>query len=114
MRGIAAAFVTRGLCALHVEQFSDLRWIARFEILPQHDEPETTISAMLHAVDALDEPRAEVWRQCSVREFNIGYSSGTHPKALEQRLSNALLSRIANCGATVGITIYRIDPIGER
>ena len=111
---LAAQLRARGLFALHVAVVGGSEWHGHFEIMGDADDPEHTIGAMLDAIEALDEASAAVWRQCQVREFNIGYSSGREPHSVTQHLSNALLRRIANSGATVGITIYLIDPTGER
>lgn len=75
-------------------------------------EPEPNIIRLLDAVDALTDASRELWNRCLKREFDVGYDCGDEPWAFNQGLSNDVLRRMADCGATFRITIYpqRPDP----
>lgn len=69
-------------------------------------EPEPNIQRLLDAVDALSDGARELWAVCSKREFNVGYDCGDEPWAFNQGLSNDVLRRMADCGASFRITLY--------
>lgn len=73
-------------------------------------EPEPNIIHLLDAVDALSVAGREIWNRCSKREFNIGYDCGDEPWCFNQGISNQVLRRIADCGASFSITLYPYRP----
>ena len=82
-------------------------WHVTFETYGmQKDEPEQSIDEMLLAVESLSKPLQNIWSNCTLREFNIGYDCGNEPWAFNQGLSAKLLQRIAAVGASIRITIY--------
>ncbi len=70
------------------------------------DEPEHTIAVMLKVIESLRGPSLKEWKNCKLREFNIGYDCGSKPWAFNQGLSSELLGRVAAIGASIRITIY--------
>ncbi len=115
---LAEALSARGVFALYpMSQGADGRWYCTLEIedciaRPGY-EPEQTIRVMLSAIEAVLAPEgdaraAELWRTCTLREFNIGYDCGDEPWAFNQGLSNETLRRIAACGGTLRWTIYPV------
>jgi hypothetical protein len=81
----------------------------RFYVLCEDDndtEPEPNIIRLLDAVDALSVSARELWDRCSKREFNVGYDCGDQPWSFNQGLSNQVLRRMADCGASFRITLY--------
>ena len=96
-----------GVSALNVMRIDNDRWVANFETAREFDAPESCIHAMLDAIDQLSTAGRDDWQQCAKREFNIGIRSGAEPHSLGLHLSNPLLRRVADEGATVGMTIYR-------
>ncbi len=105
-KGLASAFVTGGVFALHVARRDDGLWYARFETDESYDEPEPNIAAILNVVDSLTGPLRSAWDGCKLREFNIGYDCGDNPWAFNQGLSAALLGRVAAASASLRITLY--------
>ena len=95
-----------GVFSLHVTQGGDGEWSATFETDEIHNEPETNIAALLDVIENLDETHRTTWSRCTQREFNIGYDCGHEPWAFNHGLSNALIRRIADVGASVRFTIY--------
>jgi hypothetical protein len=76
-------------------------------------EPEPNIRRLLDAVDRLSADAREIWARCSKREFNVGYDCGDEPWSFNQGLSNVVLRRIADCGASFRITLYPYRPETE-
>jgi hypothetical protein len=109
LRGLAAAFDSHGIHPLHVTYGEDAKWHASFETAEHHDQPEANIAAMLAAIEALTEDMRTVWRECLLREFNLGYDCGAKPWAFNQGLSSQLLGRMAAAGASLRITLYPPD-----
>ncbi len=106
---LAAALELRGVRALHVTKGDDGRWYSILEAEPigiAHDQAEPALVAMLDAIESLAGEAKEVWSECRVREFNIGYDCGDEPWAFNNGLSNWTLKRIAAAGATLRFTIY--------
>ncbi len=103
---LAAIFDSRGVFPLHVGREEDGLCYARIETQDSHREPEQNIAAMVAVVESLEEPHRSVWRQCTTREFNLGYNCGADPWAFNQGLSTDLLGRIAGIDASLRITTY--------
>jgi hypothetical protein len=106
LTALARVFDSRGLFPLYVTHGDDERWYATFEVLGQHTEPEPNIAEMIAVVESLRAPHRSVWRDCMLREFNIGYDCGAEPWAFNQGLSCELLRRIAAVGASLRWTLY--------
>lgn len=103
---LASALESRGLCVFHVVKGEDSLWYARFETDVQADEPERTIEIMVAALESLPEELRSVLRRCRLEELDIGYKCGDAPWAFNQGLSNALLGRVADLGASLRVTIH--------
>jgi hypothetical protein len=69
-------------------------------------EPEPDIVRLLDVIEALSGPARELWARCSKREFNVGYDCGDEPWSFNQGISNQVLRRMADCGASFCITLY--------
>lgn len=108
---IASEFEARGL-SVHVTPGND----GRFYLLCEDcndTEPEPNIKCLLDAVDALSDDSRKLWARCSKREFDIGYDCGDEPWSFNQGISNDVLFRMANCGASLRITLYPHRPESE-
>lgn len=79
-----------------------------------YKQPETSISTLLTAIEALGRKERAIWRSCRLREFNIGYDCGSEPWAFNQGLSNQTLARIAAVGATLRWTLYPPEPWAKQ
>jgi len=105
---LASELEAYGLTA-HVTPGDD----GRFYVLCEDyndNEPEPNIKRLLDAVDALSDESRELWSRCSKREFNVGYDCGDEPWSFNQGLSNDVLRRMSNCGASFRITLYPHRP----
>jgi hypothetical protein len=114
LRPLAAAFESQGVFPLHVKQGENGSWYATLETEEQYEDPESSIAAMLSVIEKFDEPERNVWQSLKLREFNIGYDCGIEPWAFNQGLSNALLQRIAEVGASVRVTLYPPESLREK
>ncbi|MGC1274545.1 MAG: hypothetical protein WBC44_12640 [Planctomycetaceae bacterium] len=103
---LAKALEASGVSPLHVTHAEDNHWYAAFETDESYDEPESNITAILDAVDSLDERRRQAWQSCVQREFNIGYDCGAEPWAFNFGFSCDLLRRMSGYGASLRITLY--------
>lgn len=106
LTGLAESLSLHGLWTLAVVQGEDGLWHASFETDTQFSEPEPNIAAMLTAIEQLDNAEKEIWADCYLREFNMGYDCGAEPWAFNQGLSNLLLARLAAAGASLRWTLY--------
>ncbi len=107
---LAKEFESHGL-AVVVTPGDDGRFYVLCEDM-NDTEPEPNIKRLLDAADALSVDARELWARCSKREFNVGYDCGDEPWSFNQGLSNAVLRRIAECGASFRITLYPHRRVG--
>jgi hypothetical protein len=84
----------------------DGNWYVTLETDEPHEEPDRNIAALLSAIESTTGAARECWDACAKREFNVGYDCGDEPWSFNQGLSNATLRRMADCGATIRITLY--------
>lgn len=105
---LASEFESRDLVA-HVTPGDDGLYYALCEG-SNDTEPEPNIARLLDAIEALSVPARELWDRCSKREFNIGYDCGDEPWSFNQGISNHVLRRMAECGASFRITLYPHRP----
>ena len=119
---LVAAFGKDGVQALYApQQGDDGFWHVSFELHTESDSddpdynPERMISAILDAIESLDDSCQALWAECSLKEFNIGYDCGTEPWAFNQGLTNQTLLRMAQAGASLRITLYphRSEPVSR-
>lgn len=108
---LMTALEGRNFYSLHMEQREDGHWHASFEMNETFPIPDETISQTLDGIESLSGDARTLWSECSLREFNIGYVCGDHPRGFNNGLSNRTLVRLCSVGATLRITLYPPDPI---
>jgi hypothetical protein len=111
---LAAVFESQGVFPLHVTQGEDGCWSTILETDGQYEDPESNIAAMLSVIEQFDEPERTVWQGLTICEFNIGYDCGSEPWAFNQGLSNALIRRVAEVGASLRFTLYPSESLPEK
>jgi hypothetical protein len=111
---LAAAFESQGIFPLHVASREDGCWSAILETDTQYEDPESNIAAILSVIEEFDEPERGVWQSLKLREFNIGYNCGIEPWAFNQGLSNELLQRMAEFGASLRVTLYPSESLQKK
>lgn len=70
-------------------------------------DPETTVTRLLAAIEALRGEAHAAWTTCTVREIHLGFDCGETPRSLTHTLSSATLARVAGAGMSLRITLYR-------
>ena len=106
LRPLAEELKRRGLIVLHVTEGKTVKWTASFEATTQLSDADSSIRAMLEAIEALQGDSLELWKTCSFREFNAGYDCGDEPYGFSDGLSNETLRRLSAIGASLRLTLY--------
>lgn len=100
-----------GVIPISVDQGNDGLWYSALESEKwDQTEPESTLIEILTAIELLPADILKIWNACSKLEFNIGYECGDEPRSFTQRISNDTLRRMAECGATLALTLYPFHP----
>lgn len=107
---LATAFTLHGVPPRDVTKGANGLIYATINARSSHLEPEQDIAEMLAVVESLDASLREIWSECSIREFNIGFDCGKTPWGFNQPLSADLVLRIAAAGASLRVTIYPEEP----
>lgn len=108
---LASELEMRGLCA-HLTRGDDGCFYLMCEDF-NDTEPEPNIKRLLDGIDSLSDDSQKLWSRCAKREFNVGYRCGDEPWSFNQGISNDLLRRMADCGASFRITLYPHWPQSE-
>lgn len=103
---LALALDARGVWPLSVTRGQDGLWYALFQARNSYGVSETTIAAMLDAVESLSDNDRDSWTRCNLREFVIGYDCVVEPCAYTDRFSSHTLARIAATGASLRIGLH--------
>jgi hypothetical protein len=121
LTAMAAAFEARGLVVTNRAywitdteywRLPEPQWHWSFQTPCEEisEDPEPHITALLAAVEALDQPSRAAWARCSHRVFDVAYDCGTKPHAVRHNLSAGTLARLAAVDATLRLTLYPLDP----
>ena len=73
-----------------------------------YNNADDIINEFCFLVEALPKDIRQIWDNCCLREFNIGYESGMTPISFRSDIKSTTIQRIANIGASLVITIYPI------
>lgn len=104
------ALSARGIWSSHNTAGDNGNFYSTLEVSTEEylRHPEATIAGFLDAIESLSDEIKLLWNNCDLREFNIGYDCGEEPWAFNNGFSNAIVTRLANAGATLRITIYPV------
>lgn len=100
------ALEAQGMFTLHLTHAENGKWSARLETGESFAEPGESIAAMLGALDSLPQAYRQVWENCELKEFNIGYDCGDEPWAYNQGLTSELLRQMTEHNMTLRWTLY--------
>lgn len=100
------ALQCHGMILLRVDRLHTAQWIAVMETGSEHRDAESTIIAILDAIDALTEEERDLWRACENRTIDVGYDCGRQELAFKDRLSSNTLARMAKAGVSLVTTLY--------
>lgn len=82
-------------------------WRVCFESSLVRPTPARAAEKMLTAIESLDGNARQLWDRCFLREFDLGFECHRGDFASEFSLTNEVVRRTADVGASVRITIYR-------
>ena len=82
--------------------------LATFEIAKSScvGDADTLIGYFCILIDCLEGDAKTLWDNAFRKEFNIGYESDLEPESYESNLRPSTITRIADVGASIRITIY--------
>jgi hypothetical protein len=86
---------------------------ASFEIPGLVADADAVINHFCMLAETLPERERAIWNHCSKRVFDIGFESGTHPRAFQSEIRPKTIERVAALGAGIVVTIYSPSPDQE-
>lgn len=94
--------------SVHLSKLSchECQGIYRASFEPHQHDIENIINEYVSAITSLSANGVNLWEGCSKREFNIGFQSGSHPKAYETAISQEVLKKILSVNGQLSITLY--------
>ena len=84
----------------------DGAWFVNFEIMARSDTLESTVVAILDAIEKLTGEAREIWYVATTRELHLGFEGGDEPQAFTEALSSEALARAAHVGLSLRVTLY--------
>ena|SRR2546421_12536191 len=79
---------------------------ASFSVVGGSSDANGTINFFCDLIESLPNEVREIWDGCCSRGFDVGYESGAAPQNFRSEIRASTISRVANLGASVAITIY--------
>lgn len=105
-QALVATLEALGVFALHEPApRPDGSLAINFEAMLEGDA-QTTVDALLDAIEGLTGEAREIWDTCQLRALHLGFDAGTTPHALTEELSAACVVRAAAAGLSLRITLY--------
>ncbi len=115
LRPLVDALEAQGFCTLEVRKIEVGRWTATLQATAGDTEAEATILRMVSAIEALEEIPADLWRGCTLREFDIGYRGDSKSQSSGTALSRTTLGHITRVAAGLNVTLHAKNaPIRPR
>lgn len=68
--------------------------------------PDILILAFCEMLETLSPAARQIWKQCTRREFDVGFTCGNTLKSYKTRIQASTLQRCAALGASVMLTVY--------
>lgn len=84
----------------------DGAWFVNFEIVARSETVESTVVALIGAVEKLTGEAREIWYVATTRELHLGFEGGDEPQAFTETLSSETLARAAHVGMSLRFTLY--------
>lgn len=79
---------------------------AHYEIGGCASDADTTMLALVEAVQQLTPAARRLWDRAKLRDFNIGIQGGLEPGHLELAIATTTLTQVAALGGRVVVTVY--------
>jgi len=77
-------------------------------------EPNEIIAEYSRIIANLDSKARQIWDQCRVKRFDIGFQGAENQYSYNSTLSNDSLSKISALGGELVITIYAHNAEGDK
>ena len=94
------------VCVLNNES-RDGNYCASFETVCT--EENKIIETYVALVNDLSPGTRKLWNECTLREFDFGYSSGETPSTFRSKISSKSVKELSEVGGSIVITIYPIN-----
>jgi hypothetical protein len=82
--------------------------LLRLEIDRDCDNPDDAIGAFCSLLENLSAKGRGAWRSAHKKEFDVGYEADLSQRASQFSLCNNTIKRVADLGATLGVTLYHL------
>jgi hypothetical protein len=107
LRPLVKELTNKGLDLLGEDTAKGGVWRATLESDLVQPTPERSSARILTGLEGLDEANRSSWQRCLSRRFDFGFECCGQKFESSSSIANPLVSRIANAGATIAVTIYR-------
>ncbi|HVK83979.1 MAG TPA: hypothetical protein VM513_07720 [Kofleriaceae bacterium] len=84
----------------------DGHWFVNFEVINRGATVESTVVAILDAIEKLTGEAREIWYVANTRELHLGFEGGDEPRAFTEALTSETLARAAAAGMSLRFTLY--------
>lgn len=105
-QALVAALEAHGVFALHEPALGPGGVLSIFFEAMVEGDAQTTVDAILDAVEALTGEAREIWDTSARRTLDLGFDAGASPHAFSEDLSAAIVARAAAAGLSLRITLY--------
>jgi hypothetical protein len=106
---LVAMLEQRGVMALNQpmkREQDDGAWFIVFESAGPSETVESTVGAIISAIEKLTGEAREIWYVATTRELHLGFEGGDEPQAFTEMLSSETLARAAHVGMSLRFTLY--------
>ncbi len=106
---VLAAELDRRLLALHRDDRS-----ARYELRREPASVDAAVRSLCLVLERLGPRARRAWGALRVRDLNVGLQAGPAPHAVEYPIGPPTITRIAELGARLVVTVYAPFPRPKR
>jgi hypothetical protein len=82
------------------------RYLASFECNEHLADPNSLIAMFLDMIEFLDERAVQQWHSADSKVFDICYEADAEQGVFRSDISQEVMKRIAEAGATLRVTLY--------
>lgn len=90
----------------------DGHWFVELELRQLEVTADTTVLAILDAIEALTGEAREIWYVAPIRELDLRFQCGASPRAFSDVLSSSTLARATAAGVSIRFTLYAAGGAG--
>lgn len=107
-RGALALLIAELSPRLHELHRGKIRSLNRvhYEVGGCVSDADSTVKALIEAVQQLTTAARRIWDRAELRDFNIGIQGGIEPASIEIALATTTLAQVVALGGRVVVTVY--------